>query len=203
MIYYNNIKEYKLDGRDLELFFPLFLLGEKCGVLKEVLNISIEIVRLKKENDLYQAKDVQVYEFISKVGDDYGSIKGLDGYIKVKELNNLFRDYIGSEEKDKWPSTQWMGYALKRLNLIREKKKSSGMMVILNYDKAKEKIKMFIEPEEEIEVVKVESSTGNVCVKMKQEYKNFGEVDFKDHELESREEQYEKERKEVEGDNIK
>ena len=38
---------------------------------------------------------------------------------------------------------------------------------------------------------------------MKQEYKNFGEVDFKDHELESREEQYEKDRKEVEGDKLK
>ncbi len=34
---------------------------------------------------------------------------------------------------------------------------------------------------------------------MKQEYKDFGEIDFQDHELESREEQYEKERKEVEG----
>ena len=34
----------------------------------------------------------------------------------------------------------------------------------------------------------------------KQEYKNYGEIDFQDHESEVREEQYEKERKEVEGD---
>jgi len=43
-----------------------------------------------------------------------------------------------------------------------------------------------------------ESSNGNKGVKMKPEYRNYGEVDFQDHELEEREEQYEKDREEIE-----
>ena len=109
------------------------------------------------EGDVYESRDVQLYDFVSQL------IESND-FVKVTELNKEFRIFIGSAEKDKWPSTWWVGRSLKRLKLIREKKRSNGMIVILNVSKAKEKIQMFKEPEEKqekIEVQKMGSSTGN------------------------------------------
>lgn len=150
-ILYNNINKTNLDGRDLELFLPLYLLADMCDVLKETLKISIEITKAKKEGDIYESRDVQLYDFISQLIDT-------KDFLKVSELNNQFKTFLGSEEKDKWPNTWWLGKALKRLKLIREKKKRSGMMVILDIEKAQEKIRMF-KPLEEIkkpvEVVKI------------------------------------------------
>jgi len=160
---YNKINKMNLDGRDLELFLPLYLLAEKCGVLDKMLKISKEITKVKKEGDVYVSKDVELYDFISQFPDT-------KDFIKVAELNSQFRTFIGSEEKDKLPNTWWLGRALKRLKLIKEKKRSNGVLVILDIEKAKEKIKMFkdVEPEEKqenVEVVKIGTSTRNQGVK--------------------------------------
>ena len=48
------------------------------------------------------------------------------------------------EEDDRWISTKYVGRALKRLNLIIEKKRMArGVQVTLNVAKATEKIRMF------------------------------------------------------------
>jgi len=162
-ILYSKIDKTELEGRDLELFLPLFLIANKCGNLKEMLEISIKVTKGKKERDIYESKDIQLYDFISQFE--------VTEYIKVSELTQRFKSFIGSEEKDKWPNTWWLGQALKRLKLIKEKKRSNGMLVILDIDKAKEKVKIFkesevieggkkeeqkkIDDEEKIEVIKI------------------------------------------------
>lgn len=147
---YDKINNTQLLGRDLELFFPLFLISDLCGKLDEMLKISIKIVKERKEKDIYESMDVQVYDFVSNVKDR--------GYIKVSELTRQFRDFIGTQEKeDVWINTRWMGKSIKRLKLDREKKRSNGMLIMLDIEKAQEKIKMFKEVEEDkIEVEKIE-----------------------------------------------
>ena len=148
-ILYNKINNTELLGRDLELFFPLFLISDLCGKLDEILKISIKIVKERKEKDIFESFDVQVYDFISQHTNT--------GFIRVSDLTSQFRGFSGIEEKqEQWVNTKWLGKALKRLKLILEKKKSSGMLVILNIEKAKEKIKIFKEPEEEESEVKTE-----------------------------------------------
>ncbi len=145
---YNNINNTQLLGRDLELFFPLFLISDLCGKLDEMLKISVKIVKERKEKDIYESMDVQVYDFVSSYENK--------GYIKVSELTSQFRTFIGTQEKeDAWINTRWMGKSIKRLKLDLEKKRSNGMLVMLDIEKAKEKIKMFKEVEEEDKVEEV------------------------------------------------
>jgi len=200
-ILYNKINKTGLEGRDLELFLPLFLIADECGILDKMLEISVKITKGKKEKDIYEGKDIQLYDFISH-------FEVMD-YIRVSELNQRFRSFVGSEEKDKWPNTWWLGQALKRLKLIKEKKRSNGILVILDIDKAKEKIKIFKSPEEsekkdkqqKIEEEKIETVKMN---KKKdgdnKDYRDYGAVDFEDHQTEQAEEQYEKDREEIEED---
>jgi len=146
---YNKINNTNLLGRDLELFFPLFLISDLCGKLDEMLKISVRIVKERKEKDVYESYDVQVYDFISQHKNT--------SFVRVSDLTQQFRDFCGIEEKlDSWINTRWVGRSLKRLQLILDKKRSNGMLVVLNIEKAKEKINMFREPEEKIVVEKIE-----------------------------------------------
>ena len=147
-ILYYNINKTNLLGRDLELFFPLFLISDLCGKLDEMLKISVKIVKERKEKDIYESMDVQVYDFVSQHTNT--------GFIRVSDLTNQFRAFCGIEDKqDNWMNTRWFGRAIKRLKLDKDKKKSSGMLIMLNIEKAQEKIKIFREPEIQTELVKV------------------------------------------------
>jgi hypothetical protein len=66
-------------------------------------------------------------------------------WYKIKELEGLFRQEINYDSnEDKWLNVQWFGIALKRLNLIGKKRRiGRGVEVILNIDKAKEKLHIF------------------------------------------------------------
>jgi len=139
---YNKINNTELLGRDLELFFPLFLISDLCGNLDKMLEISTKIVKERKEKDVYESFDVQVYDFVAQ----HKEI----GFLRISELTSQFRDFAGIQEKqENWINSRWLGKSLKRLLLIKDKKKSSGMMVVLNIEKAQEKIKIFKEPEED------------------------------------------------------
>jgi len=147
---YNKINSIDLLGRDLELFFPLFLISDLCGKLDEMLKISVKIVKERKEKDVYESFDVQVYDFIAQREDE--------GFVRVSSLATHFRVFSGIEEKqEKWINTKWFGQALRRLKLVRERRRSNGTLVILDIEKAKEKIKMFkeVEDEDKIEEVKI------------------------------------------------
>ena len=133
-ILFDKINNSKLSGRDLELFFPLFLMADICGNLDEILEISQKIVKERKEGDLEENKDVQFIEFIS------GCIN--TDFISVTKLTNQFKESIGSE--DKWINASWTGRALRRLALVKEKQNTGRVrQVKLNIKKAQEKIRMF------------------------------------------------------------
>ena len=62
------------------------------------------------------------------------------------ELKKEFAVYIGEVEDnfDKWLNNEWFGRALKRLDLVLDRRRRTrGREVTLNIGKAKEKLKMF------------------------------------------------------------
>lgn len=153
---FNKIKETSLNSRHLELFFPLFLLGNLCGqdILDKIIKIAEIIVKERKLEDVSESRDVSLIEFVSRQDNkDFMQLKHL--------LINFRQFYSDDEEESKWINSRWLGRALKRLVLIKEKRKVHGCReIILHIDKAKKKIKLFkdIEPEkpkEEIEVEKI------------------------------------------------
>lgn len=131
----HKISNSSLNGRHLELFFPLFILAEKCGDMDRVLEIAEKIIKEKKEEDVYENRDISLIDFISGK-ESYGE------WIPLKHLLNEFKEFLQSE--DEWINGQWLGIALSRLSLVKEKRRlGKGVEIILNIEKAQEKIKMF------------------------------------------------------------
>jgi hypothetical protein len=132
--FFDKIIKTNLEGRNLELFFPLLLLAEESKVLDEVIPIVEGITKTKKEEDFTESRDVAFLNFISGRTSD-------NIFVSIKKL---VEEFSLMEEGDTWVTAEWIGKALKRLDLILEKKRfHSGRGVIINYNKAKEKLRVF------------------------------------------------------------
>lgn len=134
---FNRIDELGIDGRNFELLFPMILVSKLLGddILAETLSFGKTMMDHKKEDEFAESRDVCLYEFISK------KEQTLE-YHHLSKLTTDFKTFLGSD--DDWINEKWVGRALKRLNLLIDKKRqASGRIVQLNVIKAKEKLKIF------------------------------------------------------------
>jgi hypothetical protein len=135
-----------INGRNLELFFPLLVVANEIGIFEDILKIIKETNIKKRDDEFAESKDVALYEFIS-LADRYRF-----EYVFVHQLKDEFKNFLGEhfeEGKEVWLTNEWFSAALKRLALIGNRKRvAKGSMILPNVDKAKEKIKMFKAPEE-------------------------------------------------------
>lgn len=137
---FKTINLMSLRGRDLELSFPLCLISleiepENLEILKKTTLTLKEIFNEKKSEELIENKDIILLEFISE-SLDLGKFK------TIKIITEEFRNETGSNEE--WINPKWMGRALKRMNLIKDKRRvGAGNSVILDVEKAKEKMLIF------------------------------------------------------------
>lgn len=140
---FDKIQQTNLDGRHLELFFPLIIIANYCGeeILNETLETAKKIVAEKKETDILENKDVSLIDFVAQQQE-------CSEFISIKEILKNFKEFLKEDdEENKWVNSKWIGRALTRLNLIVEKRrKTNGIEVTLNYEKARQKIKIFKEP---------------------------------------------------------
>lgn len=140
---FNEIIDTGIIGRNLELFFPLMILAKTIhkNIFDEIKQITIHLNANKKDDEFAESKDVSLIEFIS-LADRYRF-----EYKYSTELFMEFKNFIGNQGNDdesKWLNITWFGSALKRLKLISDRKRvAKGQMILLNVDKAKEKIKLF------------------------------------------------------------
>ncbi|MEX1382632.1 hypothetical protein [Lutibacter sp.] len=130
-----------IKGRNLELFFPLILLASNFSdsVVSEVIEIAKKMAENKQKEDEIESKDKSLYDFVSKQNQT-------SEYKKMRLLLMAFRSFVGNIEdsEDKWLNEKWLGKALKRLNLIVDKRRvSSGIEVTLDIEKAKKKMESF------------------------------------------------------------
>lgn len=134
------IDKANIDGRNLEISFPLLILAHIIDKeeFKKVIDIFIDIVKTKKLSDNIESRDISFIDFISKQEQNLQ-------YIPIRDLTHKFRAFMGSEDnEDRWLNDKWLGIALKRLSLVLDKRReASGILVILNVVKAKEKLKIF------------------------------------------------------------
>ena len=134
---FKTIKNTGIGGRDLELCLPLFLIANEISeeLLNETTRLLQEMMVSKREEEFVENRDVSLIDFISQYSP-------MVAFNSVNRLTTEFRNFLSSDED--WINTKWMGKALKRLNLFKEKRRThQGAEVILNIVKAQEKIKMF------------------------------------------------------------
>ncbi len=128
-----------LNGRELELSLPLCLVANEISDdLLKITTLTLKsIFEAKKEDEVIDNIDVSLYDFISQEVES-SAYK----WESVNDITRRFKEFMDSNEE--WINSKWMGRALKRLDLVKDKKRvGKGSTVILNYDKAKLKIKMF------------------------------------------------------------
>jgi hypothetical protein len=134
---FEKIQNSKIYGRNLELFLPLFFIANQISeqVLDEIIEIAIKTTLKKQQEEEIESTDVMVFDFISK------QEQGLN-WFSIKRLTNQFREF--ADESGDWLNPRWFGRALKRLNLVLDKRrKGKGIEVMVNIIKAKEKLKIF------------------------------------------------------------
>lgn len=136
---FEKIYNTNLDGRNLEISFPLLLLAAEIGIEDRIIEVVKNIVLEKKETDVIEGKDVMLFDFVAR--------QIPNEFYKINELVNLFKIFISYEPEDErhhWLNNTWMGKALTRLNLkAKHKRVGQGIEVMLNVDKAKEKLDIF------------------------------------------------------------
>ena len=140
---YNRINELNINGRNLEIIFPLLILSDFIGkdVLEDFLKISKNIVKERKNEEFVESRDYLVIDFISKQSVNIHDWNGM------KELTQKFKQYLLDNEHDHeedWVHSKWFGKALRRLKLYKDKRRlAKGIEVILNTQKAKEMLNGF------------------------------------------------------------
>lgn len=146
--FYEKIDKTGLNGRSLELFFPLFLISWVLGddVLDKTLETAQDINQERMSEEIVENKDINFIEFVAQ--------QEWEDFIEVSEITKKFKEALHEDSDDiKWINAKWVGRALKRLNFNKTKRRTNkGIEVILNIEKAREKLRIFkpMEPKQKV-----------------------------------------------------
>ena len=136
---FEKIYKTNIDGRNLELTLPLILIAERLGLVDKFIEIAKEITESKREEDVTESRDMMLFDLISR--------QTPSEWYKVNSLTGIFKQFINYEPDDEtrnWLTNTWMGRALRRLNLVlKNRRLSEGVEVILDTEKAKSKLLIF------------------------------------------------------------
>jgi hypothetical protein len=149
--FFIGINNSKVDGRNLELYFPLIILASFVSkeLYKEIIGLAEEETIERATVDVMENKDIM---FISALVDFIKNGKENEFY-EINAIKNDCIESIGEDVQQKdgsyrkvvpdWFNSIWIGRALRRMNLTNKKKRlPKGFQVMLNFDKIKEKARM-------------------------------------------------------------
>jgi len=136
------IDESEINGRNLELIYPLLIIARLLNkdIFLQSLETLKQIIEVKKEEELAESKDVTFLDFVAS------AYEPTFNFVAIAELTRHFKAYVNELEPtdDNWINTKWVGRALKRLDLVLDKRRiARGNEVTINIPKAKDKLKMF------------------------------------------------------------
>lgn len=130
---FGKIYNSRINGRNLELTLPLLIIADMISedILDETLRTCVSIVEDKKKDDAVESMDNSVLDFVAQELDT-------NRFVSIKELFHSFRSFVNMDAT--WLTDKWFGRSLKRLNLIKDKRRTnSGISVILNVSLAQRK----------------------------------------------------------------
>jgi len=144
---FNKIDATDIDGRNLELFFPLLIISKMIGddIFESTLTLAKKMITEKKSEEFAESRDVALIDFISKKESWTGS------YLSIHDICQEFRLTIAIDpDEEKWLNPKWIGRALKRSKLIIQKRRvGKGIECLIDISKAKEQLKRFKEVKHE------------------------------------------------------
>ena len=151
MIFIEGVYESNLSGRNLEIYFPLFAISSLFGdnIFKNTIKIASEETIKKDQEDIFENRDTTlIYSLLMMEG-----IETLE-WISINTIKNNMKEIVGEEKEKKdgsimktvpkWLNSKWLGRALKRLNLNKNKRRTShGIDVIIDMDKLRRYNKIY------------------------------------------------------------
>lgn len=134
---FNKINDTKINGRNLELFFPLFIIADMLNdeIFDNLLEIAKDLTKLRREEEMTESRDYSLIDFVSR--------QHLNrDFMLINQITEMFRSFLGDKDNDeKWINSKWVGRALKRLNLILDRRRvGNGIEVTLDVNKAMSKV---------------------------------------------------------------
>lgn len=145
---FDQIYKSEIEGRNLELFLPLFAISDNISndLVILLINMAKESIKEKKQEDITENRDILLLDLICEMEETTEFIKITEITKKLKEIDDS--DFI---------NVRYVGRALKRLNLIIEKRRlGKGIEVKIDFKKANEKILIFRNVEKLKEIPKQE-----------------------------------------------
>lgn len=133
---FEKIKSINMDGRSLELTFPLLLISSKITtqVFNDLFESIKEYAKQKREEQFMESKDISLIDYVAQ--------ETTQDWISTKEITRRFREFLQSDED--WITPRWVGWGLRRLKLrLFHKREAGGIKIMLDIKKAQEKIRMF------------------------------------------------------------
>lgn len=138
----DKIEKTTLQGRDLELFLPLFIIAGHIGedVLDSLIQIAVEMAEKRKEQNLVENRDIALIGFLAGYCKAFNLTSS--DFIPLTELVKKYREI---NPDDEWFNTKWLGNALKRAGkiVLEKRRMSKGREVRLNIDLIFEKAAKF------------------------------------------------------------
>ncbi len=134
--FFKKLMDLDISGRFFELSFPLLLSAYLSGedIFDYFVHILYDELNKKHKEQLETNIDASLIDFISSLNENV--------FYRISDLVKLYKDFI--EEDASWVNSKWLGRAIKRLNLVINKRRVNGKIeVILNINKAKEYIEKF------------------------------------------------------------
>lgn len=137
--FFTKVKESKIHGRALEIFFPFFVIAYLGGYLEEMLKVAKDYVTSQEEEESAMDYDELLKKCVSTLDpisswDNKGNPVQLVPFmcfVPIKRILEVFRASLDSPEA--WVNERWLGRALKRLGLVRQKRRmNNGIEIILN-----------------------------------------------------------------------
>lgn len=138
---FNKIDETGIDGRNLELFFPIFTIAQIIGedIFDEMLKIAKTITDERKTEEYAESKDISLIDFVSHKEEWRGSFQSVYAVCQLFKLTTS-----EDPEEEKWVNARWVGRSLKRNKLILKKRRlGKGIEVMVDIDKAKQLLNRF------------------------------------------------------------
>ena len=139
-IIYEKLEKSDLQGRDLELWLPIFIISSLISeeLLEEIIEIAERFAKERQESDIIENRDISLLSFlVNYIGDKPSG--------EFLSISGIVNEYLAVEpEIRQWFNSHWVGNSLKRNNLIIEKRRlARGVEIILNFQKIEDKAKKF------------------------------------------------------------
>lgn len=136
--FFNKVDESGLNSRTLEISLPLLTIANYLNkeLFEQALDYLTKLDKERKETDLSESYDIALLEFLCNTNKDSKM------FYNMSDLTIDFQHYLGDVEDH--INSKWLGWALRRLNIILDKRrKSRGQEVRIDIAKAETKLKIF------------------------------------------------------------